>query len=123
MWNLYQELQIGNLRAQQRGMEQSATGRHENLREQVWRLEDRFERLLIVTEAMWELCSERLGITEDELPARAAAIDTRDGAMDGRRAPERRTCPECDAAVPQGRPTCVFCGARVPGAESPLDQV
>lgn len=123
LWNIYQELQISNLRAQQRGIESAATGRHEGLREQVWRLEDRVERLLIVNEAMWELCSERLGITEEELSARAAAIDGRDGTMDGRRPRPQRRCGACDAVVPSTRPTCAFCGAPAPGGGTAHDQV
>lgn len=124
LWNLYQELEINNLRAQQRGAESAHESRNETMREQVWRLEDRLERLLVVTDAMWELLSERLGVSEAELSARAAQIDTRNGdAMDGRRARVRLRCDECAAVVPHGRPNCLFCGAPINANVSALDQV
>jgi hypothetical protein len=117
LWNIYQEIQINNLRAQQRGAESATRGRIANAQDDIWVLEDRIERLLLLTDAMWELLSERAGVTDEELAAKVREIDGRgDGAVDGRRGREMRRCTSCQAAVQHGRTTCTFCGAPAPGA-------
>ncbi|MCC5951209.1 MAG: hypothetical protein JJU45_03850 [Acidimicrobiia bacterium] len=76
------------------------------------------ERLTLVFEAVWELASEKLGLTDDDLAAKVAEIDARSGARDGRRAPsEPRKCPSCDAAVAAAADRCQFCGADVPSSD------
>jgi hypothetical protein len=82
----------------------------------------RFDRILILVDAMWELMSERLGLSEADLLARAAEIDARDGTVDGRRTTPPRRCSKCDAAIPHDRETCVFCGHAEPGVKG-FDQV
>ena len=79
-------------------------------RDELHRLEDRFERLALLTTALAELALERLGLTEDELAAKVAEVDGRDGAVDGRRTRTAQPCPSCRAAVPVDRTTCQFCG-------------
>ncbi|MBX3312946.1 MAG: hypothetical protein KF906_01390 [Actinobacteria bacterium] len=88
-------------------------------RDELYRLEDRFERLALLTAALAELAMERLGIGEDELAAKVAEIDGRDGTVDGRRTRTARPCPSCRAAVPVDRTTCQFCGAPA-GPQGPL---
>ena len=123
LWNIYQEIEIGNLRAQQRGAEVAHRGRIENAQDAIWTLEDRIERLLLITDAMWELLSERAGVTDEELAAKVHEIDGRgDGARDGRRARSIRRCTSCQAAIEHGRATCTFCGAPAPGT-TPIDAV
>jgi hypothetical protein len=123
LWNIYQEIQINNLRAQQRGAEVAHRGRIENAQDAIWTLEDRIERLLLLTDAMWELLSERAGVTDEELAAKVHEVDSRgDGARDGRRARSIRRCGSCQAAIEHGRATCTFCGAPAPGA-TPIDAV
>ena len=75
------------------------------------RVEDRREQLALVTTALAELAIERLGITEEELAARIAAVDGRDGSVDGRRVERPRPCTSCSAMVAVGAGTCQFCGA------------
>jgi hypothetical protein len=78
-------------------------------------------RLKLVCEALWSLCSDRLGITDDELRARIVEIDrAEDGLVDGRHHPRPRACPGCGAMVPAGRDTCQYCATAVPG-RNPLD--
>ena len=88
----------------------------------MYRLEDRFERLLVLTDALWELASEHLGLTEEQLAAKVTEIDGRDGTVDGRRTRAATRCAQCQSAVPAGRPTCMFCGAVQPVA-TPFDAV
>lgn len=42
------------------------------------------DRLRLVCQALWELCSERLGVTEEELEEKVLEIDLRGGKADGK---------------------------------------
>jgi hypothetical protein len=78
-------------------------------------------RLKLVCEALWSFCSERLGITTDQLRDRMILIDqAEDGRVDGMHHPRPRACPECEAMVPAGRDTCLYCATEVPGRD-PFD--
>lgn len=79
-------------------------------RDELHRMEDRFEQLLLLTEALAELTIERLGITVEDLAAKIAEIDARDGTADQRRGRTVATCSTCGAKIPQDRTTCQFCG-------------
>lgn len=92
-------------------------------REDMWRLEDRVERLLLLSEAVWELAAPALGLTDEHLAAKMAEIDGRDGPVDGRRNRQARTCSECRAAIQKGRSNCVFCGADHAAAPDPFDAI
>lgn len=122
LWNVYQQIELSNLRARQAGTEAASSVRHDVLRDELWRLEDRIERLLVVTDALWELASQQLGLTDEQLTAKVVEIDGRSGQVDGRRPRVIRRCPSCAAAIAHGRPACAFCGADAPGGHA-LDQV
>jgi hypothetical protein len=122
LWDLHQEMSIRRVRAEQGAAEEAQVARTGSVRDEVWRLEDRLERLLLLTDALWELASERLGVTDADLAAKVREIDARSGAIDGHRPRLVRRCGACDAAVEHGRATCTFCGAEVPGA-GPVDAV
>ena len=85
LWNLYQELEIRQTKASARASDEGHTSRIARTQQNVEKVEDRFEKLLMVTEAVWELASQRLGITEAELIEKIQEIDARSGAVDGRR--------------------------------------
>jgi len=74
---------------------------------------DRFDRLMLVVEAMWSIMEED-GHTQDELLSRMESLDTADGTEDGRKTPVPRTCPGCQAKVGHGLSACQFCGTEMP---------
>jgi hypothetical protein len=122
LWDLIQTVQIANLKARQNSASselERAAAQGEVLENQ---LTDRFERVVLVTEAMWELLSERLGLTMDDLVARVRDVDARDGSIDGKRGATAGTpllhCPACHAAVPLGKTSCQFCGTKVTDAKA-----
>ena len=87
------------------------------------RQEDQLRQLLLVTEAMWSLVSERFGVSEDDLVARMAEIDAEDGQVDGKRGPHPpETCGTCHAAIDHTRTTCAYCGAPA-SPSSPFDRI
>lgn len=122
IWNIVQQVQIENLRSRQVSGESEAERAAISSRAHDAELHNRIAQLVLVTEAMWELLSERAGLTVSDLAARVRGIDARDGHPDGRRgaatdAPQVR-CPSCQAVVSAGKTTCQFCGAEVPEAKA-----
>ncbi len=84
-------------------------------------IEDRMERMLLVIEAMWSLMREN-GLTDDDLAARIRELDESDGTADGKRTPQPVRCTACDSMVSPRRTSCAFCGEPV-ASGGPLDGV
>lgn len=114
LWDLYQELEIRQTKADQRMADEAHGSRIARAQRGVEAVEDRFEKLLLMTEAVWELLSERAGVTDADLLAKLQEIDARDGTVDGRRAGMVQRCESCHAAIEKGRATCLFCGHPAP---------
>jgi hypothetical protein len=117
LWDIYQQLQIEGLQAQQRMTNSRLDIQATRHRHHADDTQDDIMRLVLITQAMFELLHERLGITSDELLERIHAIDARDGVADGRLTARPRPCPSCEAMVPADRDTCQFCGAAAPGRD------
>jgi hypothetical protein len=77
-------------------------------------LEHRVDRLALVCQALWEILSERAGISSEEVTAKMTEIDLRDGTPDGKITAHAIPCPQCGHKVSSVRPTCMFCGAAIP---------
>jgi|GEM_PF-1808110 hypothetical protein len=70
------------------------------------------ERLLMVSEALWDILKEDHGYDDTELMRRVASIDMKDGKLDGRvhnEAPQN--CPKCDRVMGRHRSNCIYCGS------------
>src|SRR5262245_5666492 len=122
LWDLVQQIQIQNLKARQISGESEAERAAGRTRSMGAEMQDRVERLALLTQAMWELMAERTGLTIGDLAERVRQLDAQDGRMDGKRgvvadAPQIR-CSSCQAVVPAGKTTCQFCGATVSEAEA-----
>jgi hypothetical protein len=70
---------------------------------------DRVDQLTLLCAAMWELMSERLGITEDQLMDRVQEIDLRDTVADGR-ITAAKACPKCTRPLATHHAHCLYCG-------------
>lgn len=86
--------------------------------EDVYELEDRIDRLVLIMAAMWSLLEES-GFTAEQLEARIRTMDEADGVADGKMTPLPSICRQCDAKVPAGIPACQFCGAEVAASAQP----
>lgn len=118
MWGSFRQDAVESSYRQRRVADSAATEHAAQVRRRSEEIEDRLERLVLLTEAMWELLAERLGVTVDDLAAKIVEIDGRSGAIDGSRQPSAaRRCPSCDAAVTAEVRLCQFCGAHVPGQD------
>ena len=115
LWDLHQEIKINSVRDDARLAESVQASRREVADQALDRAEVRFDKLLLLTDAVWELVGQRLGLTEADLLAKVAEIDGRDGTLDGRRVTLPRRCSACQAAIANDRATCAFCGHPEPG--------
>jgi len=69
------------------------------------------ERLLMITEALFNLLQQKTGATEADLVREMVAIDLRDGKLDNRVAKDSpRTCPKCQRTIMRNRARCLYCG-------------
>lgn len=76
-------------------------------------VDERIDRLTLLTEAVWSLLLERTDLTEADLIRRVDELDASDGQRDGRRIRGAATC-ECGAKVNPKAEVCMFCGAVAP---------
>ena len=80
--------------------------------EDLFELEDRIERLVLVVAAMWSLLQET-GLTAEQLQDRIRTMDESDGVADGKMTPRPTVCRSCGAKVAPGLAGCQFCAAPV----------
>lgn len=116
IWDIIQNVQIENLKVRQRTGDLAAEDHLSRLRARDIRLNDRLDHLELVSEAMWDLLSEREGITVAELAERVRAIDAgqvkRTSGLD-----HELRCSSCRAVIPATMEKCQFCGAASPHAK------
>ncbi|USD35892.1 MULTISPECIES: hypothetical protein [Ferrimonas] len=114
VWDLIQQGQIARNQADA----QSASGLAVSSSTSVTELRNQLDTLVLANQAMWEILSERLNVSDAELVTRMNEIDLRDGKLDGKLSNSRLTamaCPECGKTIGKRRANCYWCGARVEG--------
>lgn len=75
-------------------------------------LNSQIETLVLANQAMWELLSEKAGLTETDLINKMNEVDLRDGKLDGKIAKKVvRECGDCGHKVSKQRSVCYWCGA------------
>lgn len=107
MWDIFQEIRLNDLRAQQgdtKSSLNSTAGDVDDLHRHV-------RKLALVSQALYELLKESTGITDEDLRRRIELIDKRDGAADGKLDAAPLKCPKCGGAVTAGGLSCKTCGA------------
>ena len=83
-------------------------------RSEIEELEYEVEKLLMITESLWNILKEQLGYDDEELFRRVHEIDMRDGRLDGKVAASvNPPCPECGRTLIGKRPKCLYCGTEV----------
>ena len=93
LWDLYQQYRIHQLDAKI-DRAQGAKSSDEIARDAVLRLEEKLDRLALISRAMFELLQESGGLSEGKLNAKIVEIDLRDGQKDGRMTPIAKRCPK-----------------------------
>jgi hypothetical protein len=109
MLNIFQELQLNELRAKQSDSDLS-------LKKTGLDLDDiarQLRKMALVNQALYELLKERLDISDEDLRRKIREIDLRDGTADGKLDASSLRCPKCRGAVTAGAFFCLTCGATV----------
>ena len=90
---------------------QRARDRAEASRSDILYLQLDVEKLLMITEALWDILKEKHGYTDEELIQRVQEIDLKDGRLDGKVAKEPPSpCPNCGRPMGRNRAICIYCG-------------
>ena len=72
------------------------------------------EKLFMITEALWTILRDRMGLVDEDLIKIIKEIDMQDGRMDGRVAKQANAaCPDCGRTLLGRHPACLYCGAVV----------
>jgi len=111
LWDLYQQYRIGELDRKIETLAGAPTG-DAVARDAVGRLEEKLDRLALISRAMFELLQESEGFSEERLSAKVLEIDLRDGQADGKVTARPKKCPKCEAAMSPKFGRCLFCGHR-----------
>lgn len=82
------------------------------LRDRNRRIEVRYERLKLVTLAIWEMLKRRTGCSDEELREMITELDSADGRRDGKMQIEEGLvlCASCRRALHESAPRCPYCG-------------
>lgn len=79
-------------------------------------LRDQVERLCMLNQAMWELVSEKLGLTDADLEKKAVEVDLRDGKLDGKMTAHPVRCPQCGRVSNSRHKKCMYCNMEFEGS-------
>ena len=77
-------------------------------------LEMRFERMRLVTNALWHLLKQHTSLTDVDLKRFIDKVDLADGKLDGKmaRAAVATDCPHCKRRIRKSAVVCMWCGAK-----------
>ena len=109
LWNLYQQYRISQLDKKLDRVQDTPT-QDSLARSEAFRLEEKLDRLALISRAMFELLQESSGVSEAQLSAKIVEIDLRDGQSDGKMSPKPTRCPKCQAMMSPKFGRCLFCG-------------
>lgn len=79
-------------------------------------LQSRFDKLKLVTMALWTFVRDENGITEDQLMERVKEIDAFDGSKDGKLKIGIRKCGKCGKTLNPKFEKCLYCGFVTPAS-------
>lgn len=73
-------------------------------------IEDRLDKLVMISQAMWELLRDNTSLEESDLFNKIQEIDLRDGVEDGRVTPTVQKCRDCGRVMHPRHNKCLYCG-------------
>jgi ribosomal protein S27AE len=73
-------------------------------------LEERLDKLTLITMAMWEMLRDNTKFTETDLMAKVQELDLRDGTPDGKMTRTVSKCPQCNRSMSPRHKKCLYCG-------------
>ncbi len=111
IFDVYQQGKIGGLGSLQADTDRRVTSTGDKLRE----LEQRYERMNLVTNALWQLLKAHTGLTDGDLKKYIEKVDLADGVKDGKitRSQGAIDCPHCSRRVLKSATVCAWCGGKL----------
>ncbi|MBC8351273.1 MAG: hypothetical protein H8E66_04770 [Planctomycetes bacterium] len=110
LWDMIQQSQIHDAQSSAA----DAYRRADQVRRDVDQSQTTIDALALSCAAMWELLSEKLGVTEEELMSKIEEIDLRDGKLDGKISGAKLACSSCGRSNNAKRGRCLYCGTALP---------
>ena len=87
-----------------------AISKTSQLKQEIRNLKADIAKSMLINEALWELISKKLNLTEHDLHKKIYEIDMRDGKLDGKNQQKAVQCPNCNHRVSRRHPACIYCG-------------
>src|SRR5476649_2623959 len=92
----------------------SAESAANEARRNLVQIQDKLDRVTLACAALWELVKERTNLTENDLAARIAILDAKDGVADGKMTRTVKPCAQCHRPMSPQHRKCMYCGAEQP---------
>ena len=92
-------------------LQANTDGRLTSSTDRLTALEHRYERMHIITVALWALLKERTGLTDGDLKRFVANVEASEAKSRG--ATGTMTCPKCSRIIRKSATRCVWCGASI----------
>jgi hypothetical protein len=110
LFDIYQNSRIDAIAAREAATHNRVTSTAERLRE----LEQRYERMKLVSLALWQLLKSHTGLTDADLKQYIEKVDLADGKLDGRidRKGAAMDCPNCNRRILKSAVVCPWCSER-----------
>jgi hypothetical protein len=111
IFDVYQQGKIAGLGSLQADTDRRVTNTGDKLRD----LEQRYERMSLVTNALWQLLKAHTGLTDADLKKYIEKVDLADGVGDGKIARNKSAidCPHCSRRVLKSATVCAWCGGKL----------
>jgi hypothetical protein len=110
MWDLIQQYQIAKLDQQDSKLKKLSDERRFETETNQSNLNDRFDRLALICQAMWELLRNSNNFSEDILLKKVQELDLRDGKLDGKVTKQLQKCSACNKTLNPRHRKCIYCG-------------
>ena len=107
---------IGELGALQADSNRRLTQAGDRLRD----LERRYERMRLITTALWQLLKAHTGLTDADLKRYIEKVDLADGKLDGKidRKGIAMDCPHCSRRILKSAVVCPWCTRRMKSGDA-----
>ena len=111
-----QGAKVGELSALQADSNRRLTDAGDRLRD----LEKRYERMRLVTAALWQLLKAHTGLTDADLKKYVEKVDLADGKLDGKigRKASAIDCPNCSRRILKSAVICPWCSKRLQSGDA-----
>ena len=107
--DIYQSCQI----SRNRDLATSARDKSQSSARDVYQLERKVEKLMMLTEALWGVIKKEHDLKDDDLERMLEEIDLKDGKLNYKVAKTGPVkCEKCRKTIQNGLSKCMYCGTR-----------